>query len=71
MELIHIANATFSSLRIKNHSLENLASKTKTFRIVKEHTSRKGSRNQQNLAQTNEPEKSSAHCALMCVDGVS
>ena len=39
MELIHIANATFSSSRIKiNHSLENLASKNKTYRIVKEHT---------------------------------
>ena len=35
MELIHSnANATFS--RNKKHSLENLASKQKTFRIVKE-----------------------------------
>ena len=39
MELIHIANATFSSSRIKSNqliSLENLASKTKTYQIVKE-----------------------------------
>ena len=35
MELIHIANATFSSSK-ENISLENLASKQKTFRIVKE-----------------------------------
>ena len=34
MELVHIANATFSSLRI-NHSLENLASKTKLTRLLK------------------------------------
>src|SRR5262245_16714037 len=40
MELIHIANATFSSYSSKNNSLENLASKQKTFRIVKEHTMR-------------------------------
>ena len=43
MELIHIANATFPSLRIKL-SLENLASKQKTFRIVKEHTMLSGHR---------------------------
>jgi hypothetical protein len=45
MELIHIANATFSSSRIKTNqliSLENLASKNKTYRIVKEHTMRFG-----------------------------
>jgi hypothetical protein len=39
MELIHIANATFSSSRIKsnhsNHSLENLASKTKLTKLLK------------------------------------
>jgi hypothetical protein len=40
MELIHIyANATFSSSRIKsnhsNHSLENLASKTKLTGLLK------------------------------------
>src|SRR5690348_5846480 len=43
MELIHIANATFSSSRIKSKqltSLENLASKNKTYRIVKEHVMR-------------------------------
>ena len=41
MELIHIANATFSSLRKNHHlSLENLASKQKLFRIVKEQTMR-------------------------------
>ena len=40
MELIHIANATFSSLRINHLSLENLASKQKLFRIVKEQTMR-------------------------------
>jgi hypothetical protein len=41
MELIHIANATFSSIENQNHhSLENLASKQKTFRIVKEQTLR-------------------------------
>ena len=44
MELVHhIANATFSSSRTKNKSitsLEKLASKQKTFRIVKEHTAR-------------------------------
>ena len=34
MELVHIANATFSSLRI-NHSLENLASKTKLSGLLK------------------------------------
>ena len=39
MELIHIANATFSSSK-ENTSLENLASKQKTFQIVKEHTMR-------------------------------
>ena len=35
MELIHIANATFP-IELE-HSLENLASKQKLFRIVKEH----------------------------------
>ena len=49
MELIHIANATFSSLRKNHHlSLENLASKQKLFRIVKEHTRREVSRDQAN-----------------------
>ncbi len=43
MELIHIANATFSSSK-ENISLENLASKQKTFRIVKEHTMRQAHR---------------------------
>ena len=44
MELIHIyANATFSSIENKSNqliSLENLASKNKTYRIVKEHVMR-------------------------------
>jgi hypothetical protein len=41
MELIHIANATFSSIENQNHlSLENLASKQKLLRIVKEQTMR-------------------------------
>ena len=38
MELIHIANATFSSSRIKSNqliSLENLASKTKLTKLLK------------------------------------
>jgi hypothetical protein len=38
MELIHIANATFSSSRIKSNqliSLENLASKTKLTGLLK------------------------------------
>ena len=38
MELIHIANATFSSSRIKTNqliSLENLASKTKLTKLLK------------------------------------
>jgi hypothetical protein len=48
MELIHIANATFSSSRIrKNHSLEKLASKNKTYRIVKEHAMRLAARRDQ------------------------
>ena len=41
MELIHIiANATFPIEIKQNFSLENLALKQKTFRIVKEHTTR-------------------------------
>ena len=41
MELIHIANATFPSLRKNHHlSLENLASKQKLLRIFKEQTMR-------------------------------
>jgi hypothetical protein len=41
MELIHIANATFSSFEFQNkHSLENLASKQKLLRIFKEQTMR-------------------------------
>ena len=36
MELIHIANATFSSLSFKRkHSLENLASKQKLSGLLK------------------------------------
>ena len=42
MELIHIANATFSSLSFKiKHSLENLASKQKLSGLLK---SRRGAR---------------------------
>jgi hypothetical protein len=53
MELIHIANATFSSFESKKRikqsiSLENLASKQKTFRIVKEHTTREAPRDHAN-----------------------
>ena len=37
MELIHIANATFSKLKIEEQfRFENSASKQKTFRIFKE-----------------------------------
>ena len=46
MELIlHIANATFSSLELQTKQskcLKNTAFKQKTFRIVKEHTIRIG-----------------------------
>jgi hypothetical protein len=35
MELIHIANATFSSLSQRNTSLENLASKQKLSGLLK------------------------------------
>ena len=35
MELIHIANATFP-IELKEHSLENLASKNLTHQIFKE-----------------------------------
>jgi hypothetical protein len=53
MELIHIANATFSSFESNKQSttkssLENLASKQKTFRIVKEHTTREAPRDHAN-----------------------
>jgi hypothetical protein len=41
MELIHIANATFSSFEFKETlSLENLASKQKLHQIVKEQSMR-------------------------------
>ena len=52
MELIHIANATFSSLiRTKTKQskcLKNTAFKQKTFQIVKEHTTREASRDHTN-----------------------
>ena len=56
MELIHIANATFSN-RNRNISLENSALKQKTFRIVKEqHDVVKTSRDHSKLSSGRYPE---------------
>ena len=67
MELIHIANATFSSLIRTNQiqqskCLKNTAFKQKTFQIVKERTMREASRDHSNSV-LNEPTLGSSHRA--------